>query len=103
MVNPNKKQSEKQDKITRDKIDKYFHLTESALKLVKVNIIHGREKDGEEIIEMVENYVSDAHHFLDKHDFVDCFAALNYAHGWLDAGVRLKIFDVHDNKLFTVC
>ena len=29
-------------------------------------------------------------------------AALNYAHGWLDAGARSGVFDVHDSRLFTV-
>jgi hypothetical protein len=34
---------------------------------------------------------------------VNAFAALNYAHGWLDAGARLGLFDVdHDSTLFTV-
>jgi hypothetical protein len=34
---------------------------------------------------------------------VTAFAALNYAHGWLDAGARLGLFDVgKDNVLFTV-
>ena len=37
-----------------------------------------------------------------KGNIVNAFAALNYAHGWLDAGARLGIFDVHDSKLFTV-
>jgi len=92
-----------EDKISREKLKKYFNLTESALKEVKKNIIKERESDAKEIIEMVENYVSDAHHFEDKKDFVNAFAALNYAHGWLDSGVRLKVFDVHDDKLFTVC
>jgi len=27
---------------------------------------------------------------------------LNYAHGWLDSGVRLGVFDVTDRDLFTV-
>jgi len=52
---------------------------------------------------MVSNYVSDAHHFEDKEDLVNAFAALNYAHGWIDSGVRLKVFDVDDDRLFTVC
>ena len=38
----------------------------------------------------------------EKADLVNAFAALNYAHGWLDAGVRLDIFETDDNKLFTV-
>ena len=51
---------------------------------------------------MVENYISDAHYFESKKDLVNAFAALNYAHGWLDSGVRLKVFDVVDDKLFTL-
>jgi hypothetical protein len=91
-----------QDKITAEKIEKYFDLTTKALKEVKKNIIKGREKYAKEIIEMVENYLSDARHFEKKGDFVNAFAALNYAHGWIDAGVRLDVFDVRDDKLFTV-
>ncbi len=51
---------------------------------------------------MVSNYLSDAKYFEQKKDFVDAFAALNYAHGWIDSGVRLGIFDVKDDKLFTI-
>ncbi len=91
------------NKISSEKLKKYFDLTEKALSEVKINIINGKESEAKEIIGMVENYVSDAHHFEDKDDWVNAFAALNYSHGWLDSGVRLKIFDVHDDKLFTVC
>lgn len=90
------------DKITKEKLEKYFTLTSTALAEVKKNIIRGKEKYAKEIIEMVENYLSDAKHFEKKKDFVNAFAALNYAHGWLDAGVRLDIFDVTDDKLFTI-
>ena len=92
----------KQDKITSEKLDKYFKLTKTALKEVKKNIIKSKENYAKEIIDMVENYVSDAEHFQSKDDFVNAFAALNYAHGWLDSGVRLDIFDVKDDKLFTI-
>ncbi len=91
-----------EDKITKEKIDKYFNLTEKALEQVKENIIEGKEIQAKEIIDMVTNYLSDAHHFEEKEDFINAFAALNYAHGWLDSGVRLEIFDVDDDKLFTV-
>ena len=91
------------DKITKKKIEKYFDLTERALAVVKKSVIKGKEKEAKEIIEMETNYVSDSHHFFDKDDFVNCFAALNYAHGWLDSGVRLKVFNVNDDRLFTVC
>lgn len=88
--------------ITKEKLEKYFKLTSTALEEVKKNVIKGKEKYAKEIIEMVSNYLSDAKHFEKKGDFVNAFAALNYAHGWLDSGVRLDIFDVSDDKLFTI-
>lgn len=91
-----------QDKITKEKLEKYFNLTSKALALTKKNIIKNKEKHAKEIIEMVENYLSDAKHFEKHGDFVNAFGALNYAHGWLDSGVRLDIFNVKDDKLFTV-
>jgi len=88
--------------ITKEKLTKYFKLTSSALAQVKENIIEGKENYAKEIIDMVTNYLSDAKHFESKEDYINAFAALNYAHGWLDSGVRLDIFNVDDDKLFTV-
>jgi hypothetical protein len=90
------------NKITKEKLKKYFELTSNALKEVRNNIIKEKENYAKEIIDMVSNYLSDAKHFEEKQDFVNAFAALNYAHGWLDSGVRLDIFDVKDSKLFTI-
>jgi uncharacterized protein len=92
----------KEDKITEEKIEKYFKLTSTALEEVKKNIITGKKAYAKEIIDMVSNYLLDAKHFEKKGDFVNAFAALNYAHGWLDSGVRLDIFNVKNDKLFTV-
>ena len=91
-----------QDKITSEKLKKYFEITEKALKKVKENVIPEEEDDASEIIEMATNYVNDAHHFEEKEDLVNAYGALNYAHGWIDCGVRLGIFDVNDDTLFTV-
>ena len=88
--------------ITKEKLSRYFQLTEKALKMAKKAIIKGKEQEAKEIIEMVENYLSDAKHFEINGQAVDSFAAVNYAHGWLDCGVRLGIFNVKDNTLFTV-
>ena len=92
-----------ENRINKEKLKKYFKITETALNEIKKNIFNNKEKEAKEIIEMVENYVSDAHHFEDNGNWVNAFASLNYAHGWVDSGVRLKIFNVHDDKLFTVC
>ena len=92
-----------ENEITIEKLNKYFDLTSRALAQVKESVFAGREVDAKEIVEMVSNYLSDARHFEGKGDFVNAFAALNYAHGWLDCGVRLRVFDVSDDSLFTVC
>lgn len=91
-----------EDKISKEKLEKYSSLTTKALEIVKNSIISGKEAESKEIIEMVSNYLSDAKHFEEKEDYVNAFAALNYAHGWLDSGVRLGVFDVDDDKLFTI-
>ena len=88
--------------VSKEKLEKYFTLTTTALTKVKSSIIKGKEAHAKEIIEMVENYLSDAKHFEEKGEWTTAFAALNYAHGWLDAGVRLDVFDVNDKSLFTV-
>jgi len=91
-----------QNKITKSKIEKYSKLTSKALAIAKSSVTKGKEKQSREVIIMVECYLSDAEHFKKKGDYVNCFGCLNYAHGWLDTGARLKIFDVKDNKLFTI-
>jgi uncharacterized protein len=91
-----------QNTITKEKLEKYFSVTEKAFGVVKESVFDGKEREAKVIFEMVTNYISDAHHFEDKGDFVNAFAALNYAHGWIDCGVRLEVFDVDDRDLFTV-
>ena len=88
--------------ITKEKLEKYFDLTTRALKKAESNIISGKEAYAKEIIDMVKNYLSDAKHFQESEDYVNTFAALNYAHGWLDSGVRLDVFNVNDDSLFTI-
>lgn len=92
----------KQDKITKEKIEKYYKITEKALNIVKKSIAKDKKQEAKEIIEMVECYLSDSKHFEKNNDYVNSFGAIYYAHGWLDCGARLKIFNVTDNKLFTV-
>ncbi|PIO07198.1 DUF357 domain-containing protein [Candidatus Pacearchaeota archaeon CG10_big_fil_rev_8_21_14_0_10_34_12] len=91
-----------QDKITKEKLEKYFVLTTKALEKVKKKIVKHKISEAKEVINMASNYLSDAKYFKKKDDFVNAFAALNYAHGWIDSGVRLGVFNVNDNKLFTV-
>lgn len=93
------------NEITDEKLKKYFDVTKRAI--AKVKIIEKGEIDfrkaAEDFLDMAKRYFSDAKHFKEKGDIVTAFAALNYAHGWLDAGARLGLFDVGgDSELFTV-
>ena len=92
-----------EDRITSERLSTYFRLTESAYQKAnksedKINLDKAREK----ILDMVKRYIDDAHHFKDKGDITTAFSALSYAHGLLDAGALLGIFDVHDSNLFIV-
>jgi len=91
------------DKITKERLDRYFKITAKAIELAeksdnRTSFVNERK----DFLDMINRYFRDALYFKEKKDFVNAFAALNYAHGWLDAGARLGLFDVHDNKLFTV-
>ena len=88
--------------VTQEKLQKYFEITGAALELCKKNLDTQRLKDAKDFLDMASRYYSDAKYFEDKNDYVLAFAALNYAHGWLDAGARIRLFKVNDSKLFTV-
>jgi len=91
-----------EDKITEENLGKYRRITEKALSLAEKAIAKSKKEDAEEILKMVRAYMSDSKHFQSKGDLVNSFGAIYYAHGWLDCGARLKIFDVSDSVLFTV-
>ena len=89
--------------ITEEKLQKYFSVTEKALAMAKTAFDPTRQEQAADFFLMAQSYFNDARHFLrEKKDAVLAFAALNYAHGWLDAGARIGLFQVSDNTLFTV-
>jgi hypothetical protein len=93
------------DLISKEKIVDYLNKTEKGLAEVKITPperSHTR-KIAEDFLNMATSYFSDAKHFFEKEEYVDAFACVNYAHGWLDAGVRFGLFDVGgDDELFTL-
>ena len=90
------------DTITKEKLSKYFSITSEALEKAKNALDKTRLKEAEDFLDMATRYFEDAKHFQEKGDLVTAFAALNYAHGWLDAGARIQLFKVKDSHLFTV-
>ncbi len=91
------------NQVTEDKLKRYFSVTKKAISQAEKSPNRtSLVKERADCLDMIKRYFSDAEHFYKKGDFVNAFAALNYAHGWLDACARLGIFDVHDSELFTV-
>ena len=91
--------------VTLERINKYLDLTAKAV--AKVSIIGDKGTEdyakAEDILGMVNAYHSDAKFFLDEGRGDDAFAAVNYAHGWIDCGVRLGYLDGKgDWQLFTL-
>ena len=62
-----------------------------------------REEVAGDFLEMAQSYHSDGWHFYREGDLVSAFACVSYAHGWLDAGARMGLWDVdEDDQLFTL-
>lgn len=91
--------------ITPERMEKYLETTRKAFAKVKV-VAPPRSfaaKMAENFLDMARRYYADAQHNAKGGDFVNAYAQVNYAHGWLDAGARLGLFDVgEDDILFTL-
>ena len=91
--------------LTDDKIRKYLDITARALEKAKVVAPEPSymETIAKDFLNMARSYHADARHFAEKGDYVNAFACVNYAHGWLDAAARLGIVDHGgDDVLFTL-
>ncbi len=90
--------------VTRELVEKYLEITRDARKKATPLAKGGDElRNLDSMISMCDNYHSDATHFMEKGDLVRAFGAINYAHAWLDAAVRIGLLDGHgDDVLFTL-
>ena len=91
--------------VTQELVEKYLDLTSRAKG--KATPIHGEDtaeaKQFSDMMGMCDDYASDARHFMETGDLVRAFGAINYAHAWLDAAVRIGLLDGHgDDQLFTL-
>ena len=91
--------------ITDERMKKYLDITKRAMD--KVEIAPPRKshlrKIGQDFLDMATAYYNDASVFARDGDYVLAYGAVNYAHGWLDAGARMGLFDVgEDDQLFTL-
>ena len=94
-----------QNTVTEEKIDRYLDITKRALDKLKLAAPERsfNRRLAEDFLYMAVSYYNDAKHFREDGDLVTAFAAVNYAHGWLDCGARIGLFDVGgDDVLFTL-
>jgi len=90
--------------VTKEKVEKYLALTAEAR--AKATPMARTEEDSARLTSMMrmcDDYQADAQHFLEQGDLVRAFGAINYAHAWIDAAVRIGLMDGHgDDRLFTL-
>lgn len=91
--------------LTEEKVERYLSITLEALARLRV-VAPERSfarKLADDFLKMARAYFDDAKEFYSRGDLVNSFACVNYAHGWLDCGARIGLFDVgKDDKLFTL-
>jgi hypothetical protein len=88
----------------KERLRRYLELTGKALEEVKVAPPSRSflRQGGEDMLKMARSYYDDAKHFKEKGDLPQALAAVSYAHGWIDAGVRLGLLDGGaDDQTFT--
>jgi hypothetical protein len=91
--------------ITEERVERYIALTSEALGKLKIASPERsfNRKLADDFLKMAKAYFEDAKDFSNKGDLVNAFACINYAHGWLDSGARIGLFDVGgDDRLFTL-
>ncbi len=90
--------------VTRDKVEMYLALTaEARIKATPITNNDEDERRLNSMLRMCDDYQHDARHFMNKGDLVRAFGAINYAHAWIDAAVRIGLMDGHDDdRLFTL-
>ncbi len=91
--------------ITEERVERYISLTSEALGKLKIAAPERsfNRKLADDFLKMAKAYFEDAKDFSHKGDLVNAFACINYAHGWLDSGARIGLFDVGgDDRLFTL-
>ncbi len=86
-------------------VNKYLQLTDRARQKATSLVSKGSHEESllKDMMSMSDDYRSDAEHFRDNGDLVRAFGAINYAHAWIDAAVRIGFLDGHgDDELFTL-
>lgn len=93
------------EQVTAERVEKYLDITKRARAKATPLVSEGSDEERHlsVMLRMADDYASDARHFLETGDLVRAFGAINYAHAWIDAGVKIGWLDGHgDDVLFTL-
>jgi hypothetical protein len=96
---------EDKERVTLERVQHYLGITAKAR--AKATPIPDEGTSEREVLDrllrMADDYAADAAYFMQEGDLVRAFGAINYAHAWIDAGVKLGLLDGHDDDvLFTL-
>jgi len=90
--------------ITIQLVEKYLAITSKARE--KATPLTTNDEDERKMgvmLKMCDDYIADASYFANEGDLVRAFGAINYAHAWIDAAVRIGLMDGHgDDVIFTL-
>ena len=93
-----------QHAVLTEKVKRYEDLLNKALKAFEVTPQENShlKKVAEDFSNMAGSYYDDGLHFINNGDMVNALVCFSYGHAWLDAGVKLGVFKVNDENLFTI-
>ncbi len=97
-------QSVRQHAELSEKVNRYEELLRKALKAFEITVQENSHlrKVAEDYSNMASSYHEDGIHFIKEEDLVNALICFSYGHAWMDAGVKLGVFKVSDEDLFTI-
>ena len=80
--------------VTKERLDKEFARIKEALEETEMrdDLDESQLRGAVECLDTATRYTKDAEYFAEKGDFATAFGALNYAFGFIDAGLKLQVF-----------
>jgi hypothetical protein len=90
--------------VLEEKVKRYEDLLRRALSAFEVTPAENSHlrKVSDDFSIMAGSYYDDGLLFMKEGDMVNALACFSYGHAWLDAGVKLGVFNVTDETLFTI-
>lgn len=94
----------KQPAVLEEKVNRYESMLRRALSAFEIAPSDNThlKNVADDYSTMANSYYDDGIYFIKEGDPVNALACFSYGHAWLDAGVKLGVFKVSDESLFTI-